>query len=458
MASPLKVLVVDDVPTNLLVIKGYIRKIDDIEISDFIDPAAALSWCHTNTPDLILLDYLMPGIDGAEFIRRFRELPTSKDVPIVVVTGDESREALYKTLEAGANDFLRKPVDHDELVARVHNMLVLRTHYLKLTQLNVELEDANLELHRKNQDMKNLLSLESRQIDQLRLTEDLENANAQLSQKNADLLTLSQRLSRYLSPQIYDALFSGKGENSLQPQRKKLTILFADIVGFTEATDSMDPEDLASFLSAYFTEMSKIALGQGATIDKYMGDALMLFFGDPQSRGMQEDAISAVRTGLAMQKRLQRLRMEWRDAGIEKPFQMRVGINTGYCAVGNFGSEYRADYTIIGGQVNLASRLQGIARPGDVIISYETYAFVKDKFLCEAHEPVTVKGIAHPVQTYRVIGAYDEMEPEESVIWDERDGFKLVVNLDKLSEKDVEYVVSSLIQAATKADKRRQKT
>jgi class 3 adenylate cyclase len=150
--------------------------------------------------------------------------------------------------------------------------------------------------------------------------------------------------------------------------------------------------------------MSKIALQHGATIDKYVGDAIVMFFGDPATLGVKEDALACVHMAIAMQKRVGELAQEWRSNGIETPLRCRIGIHTGYCTVGNFGSEDRMDYTMVGGTVNLASRLEHEAPPGGVLISYETFVHVKDEVHCEERGRVQVKGIAQPVTTYAVVG------------------------------------------------------
>ncbi|MGH6914178.1 MAG: adenylate/guanylate cyclase domain-containing protein, partial [Geminicoccales bacterium] len=159
----------------------------------------------------------------------------------------------------------------------------------------------------------------------------------------------------------------------------------------------------------YLTEMSRIALEHGATIDKYVGDALMIFFGDPETRGVKEDALACVRMAIAMQKRMRELSALWRNSGIEKPLACRIGIHTGYCTVGNFGSEDRMDYTIIGGAVNLASRLEHEAPEGGILISYETYAHVKDEIRCEEMGRIRVRGVGHPVDTYRVVDLHENL-------------------------------------------------
>ena len=160
--------------------------------------------------------------------------------------------------------------------------------------------------------------------------------------------------------------------------------------------------------------MSKIALEHGATIDKYVGDAILAFFGDPETKGVKEDAIACVNMAVAMQRRMRELQFEWRDAGLEKPFQLRIGINTGYCTVGNFGSEDRMDYTIIGNEVNLASRLQSHADLGNILMSHETYSLVKDAVLAEEQDSIQAKGFAKPVRNYKVLDQFDRPEQGHS--------------------------------------------
>jgi len=205
-----------------------------------------------------------------------------------------------------------------------------------------------------------------------------------LDEKNKMLETLSVNLSRYLSPQVYDSIFAGDKDVTLSTERKKLTVFFSDIVNFTQTTDDMQPEDLTRLLNTYFTEMGKIALEHGATIDKFIGDAMLMFFGDPQTLGVEEDAKACLRMALAMQRRMEELETQWRAKGIENPLKMRIGVNTGYCNVGNFGSAQRMDYTIIGGEVNLAARLESSADPGGILMSYESVGRTFKS--CRAHQ------------------------------------------------------------------------
>ena len=232
---------------------------------------------------------------------------------------------------------------------------------------------------------------------------ELKRREESLSDKSAALEALSGKLAKYLAPQVYDSIFAGRQDVRITSQRKKLTICFSDIAGFTETTDRMESEDLTQLLNHYLTEMSKIASEYGATIDKYVGDAIVMFFGDPESRGVKEDALACVKMAIAMQRRMTELAGVWRDAGIQTPLRCRIGIHTDYCTVGNFGSADRMDYTMIGGAVNLASRLEHEAPAGEVVISYETHAHVQNEIHCEEHGAIQVRGIAYPVTSYRVI-------------------------------------------------------
>jgi class 3 adenylate cyclase len=258
----------------------------------------------------------------------------------------------------------------------------------------------------------------------------------QLAETNRKLQALSNKLAKYLSPQIYNSIFTGQQAVEISSKRKKLTIFFSDIADFTHTTDSLESEELTALLNHYLTEMSKIALEYGATIDKYIGDAILAFFGDPESRGVKEDAVACVRMAIAMQRRMRDLQNEWSDLGREKPFQLRIGINTGFCTVGNFGSEDRMDYTIIGGEVNLASRLQAHAELGGILLAHETYSLVKDKIGTKELEPIEVKGVTKPVRVYRVLDIHDQKESAPGIVRHHCPAARIHVDFRALSEDD----------------------
>jgi class 3 adenylate cyclase/HAMP domain-containing protein len=274
-----------------------------------------------------------------------------------------------------------------------------------------------------------------------------EEANEQVLEQNRMLETVSTKLSKYLSPQVYSSIFSGKQNVEISSKRKKLTVFFSDIVGFTETADKLESEDLTQLLNHYLTEMSQIALDHGATIDKYVGDAIVIFFGDPETQGVKADALACVKMAIRMRERMRELEKDWRASGIEKPLKCRIGINTGYCTVGNFGSEDRMDYTIIGGGVNLASRLETAAEPGEILISYEAYAHVKDEIHCQEHGEVSVKGLAYPVTSYLVIDAFDNVGAAHRPLREETANLKLDIDINSMSMDQRKQAVDILQRA-----------
>lgn len=245
----------------------------------------------------------------------------------------------------------------------------------------------------------------------VKLNQNLKTQTRELDQRKTELENLSRQLAKYLPPQIHEALFAGDYDTRIATRRKKLTVFFSDIQGFTQTSENLQPEALTEYLNEYFSEMTQIALAHGATIDKYMGDAMMVFFGDPETLGVREDARACVEMALRMLERLYELQARWRNHGFEQPFEIRIGINTGYCNVGNFGSDQRLSYTIIGGEVNLAQRLESNAEVGGILMSYETWVHVQDMVEVTPRGAIQMKGIARNVQTYLVQGRKQPQQP-----------------------------------------------
>jgi class 3 adenylate cyclase len=271
--------------------------------------------------------------------------------------------------------------------------------------------------------------------------------NKELSEANDFLAAISLKIAKYLSPQIYKSIFSGQKDVTIATERKKLTIFFSDVKDFTAIVERLQPEDLTVLLNEYFTEMSTIALKHGATVDKFIGDALLVFFGDPETQGIEEDARACLRMAVDMQRRLEQLNRVWRDRGVERPFQARMGINTGYCNVGNFGSDDRMDYTIIGAEANLAARLQSIAEPGGICLSYETYALVRDLVRARPLAPIAMKGISREVVPYEVEGLLGELAQRPQVISEHAAGLDLFLDVEAIDENGVERAKKRLSEA-----------
>ena len=224
---------------------------------------------------------------------------------------------------------------------------------------------------------------------------------AVIEEKSRQLEGLASKLAKYLSPQIYQSLFSEAPGQSKAHARKNLTIFFSDIVQFTDLSDTLEPERLALVINSYLSEMASIALDCGGTIDKFIGDAILVFYGDPETEGETEDALKCLEMAIRMQKRVAELQKYWQKQGVSRGLHVRMGITTGYCTVGNFGSEQRLDYTVLGSPVNLAARLQAMADPDGILIDDTTHSLVSDHVKCQEADQILPKGFVRPVQVYR---------------------------------------------------------
>lgn len=236
-----------------------------------------------------------------------------------------------------------------------------------------------------------------------RKQQEIEKAHTEIQSQKERLEDLAHNLTKYLPHHVIHSIFTGQHKASVKTFRKKLSVFFSDIEGFTEFTDTTDPETLEQVLNEYFNTMSGIARKHEGNLDKIMGDAILIFFGDPESRGDKQDAIACVRMALEMQAAMRALRHKWKQQGLVNPIQTRMGIHTGFCTVGNFGSDDRLYYTIIGSTVNLANRIEGAAASNQIYISQETRALIQDEFATEPKGELKFKGIAYPVQVYRVL-------------------------------------------------------
>lgn len=253
-----------------------------------------------------------------------------------------------------------------------------------------------------------------------RTARDRARLHVQIAEERAERLAmmeqLSEQLGKYISPQLYQSIFAGTQKVEVASQRKKLTVLFSDIVGFTTIAERLESEELTALLNQYLTEMSEIVREYGGTLDKFIGDAVVVYFGDAEDGTIaQDNAVSCVQMALAMRARVGMLRNEWKKQGLDDTIDLRIGINTGFCTVGNFGSDQRMDYTIIGSEVNLAARLEAAAHTGGILLAEETNALVKGRIQTEPAGAMTVKGFSRPVNTYRVVGLADQKGmPEQS--------------------------------------------
>lgn len=257
-------------------------------------------------------------------------------------------------------------------------------------------------------------------------------------------IELSNQLSRYAPLQLWQAIMRGETEAKLEYKRKKITVFFSDIQGFTEISENLIPDDLAFLLNDYLSHMTEIAKQYGATIDKFMGDAILIFFGDPDSQGVEQDAKNCVDMGFAMREQMKFLRERWMKMGYPA-LHVRMGISTGYCHVGNYGAVHRMAYTIVGRDANLAARLQNKADIDEILISDETYRLIKNNYLCAPKQPIVLKGIQGLVNTWQVMEKYSTQDHENQQWFDyEYKGFHLLLNLEEVQNFEYSELVEVL--------------
>lgn len=358
MAVP-KILVVDDTPHNvklladLLTVKGY-------AVLTASSGPQALDVVARERPDLVLLDVVMPEMSGYEVCRRLRESAATSTLPVVMVTALDPTQERVKGLEAGADDFLTKPINQPELLARVRSLL-------RIKQLHDELRELNTTLERRVQE----------QV-------------AQLERLG--------RLRRFFSPQLADLIVTGGTEDPLKSHRREVTVVFLDLRGFTAFAETAEPEEVMGVLREYHAEMGALILQHEATLERFTGDGMMVFFNDPVP--VPDGPERAVRMAVAMRDRVADLIAKWRRRGFD--LHLGVGIAQGYATIGAIGFEGRWDYGAIGTVTNLAARLCAEARPGQILIAQRVLGAVED--LVE-HEPVgelQLRGLLKPVPAFNV--------------------------------------------------------
>ncbi|MCL6240061.1 MULTISPECIES: adenylate/guanylate cyclase domain-containing protein [Acinetobacter] len=262
-------------------------------------------------------------------------------------------------------------------------------------------------------------------------------------------MEFANQLSRYAPMQLWQSIMKGESEAKIEYKRKKLTIFFSDIQGFTELSETLIPDDLAFLLNDYLSHMTEIAKQYEATVDKFMGDAILIFFGDPHSQGVEQDAKTCLEMAMVMRQQMKLLRERWIKMGYP-PLHIRMGISTGYCHVGNYGAAHRMAYTIVGRDANLAARLQSAAEVDEILISDDTHHLVKNDYLCAPKAPIFLKGIKGPVRTWQVMEKYTSQKTDYQRWFDyEYKGFNLLLNLDEVQNfeyPELIHVLERMIQ------------
>ena len=360
MTESARVLVVDDTPVNvklladLLSAKGY-------AVTTAASGPEALATIDRAEPDLVLLDVMMPGMSGYDVCRKLRENPATALLPVVMVTALDPAQERVKGIEAGADDFLSKPINQPELLARVRSLLRIKRLHDELNALN--------------------RSLEQRVQEQV----------AQLERLG--------RLKRFFSPQLAELIVAGGTEDPLKTHRRQITVVFLDMRGWTSFAETAEPEEVMDVLREFHAAMGELILTHEGTLERFTGDGMMVFFNDPVP--VPDPAERALRMALAMRERVTELTAGWKKRGWD--LGVGVGIAQGYATLGAIGFEGRWDYSAIGTVTNLAARLCGEARAGQVLISQRLLSTLEDLVECEPVGELTLKGFQRSVTAFNAL-------------------------------------------------------
>lgn len=361
---PSRILIVDDDPFNLDLLEQELTDQDCI-IARATDGEEALKKVEGFLPDVILLDYMMPKMDGIEVVKRLKEDEKYKGIPVILLTAKGSQEDKVKGLDAGADDYVTKPFDSVELRARVRSMM-------RIKQMHDSLEEWNRTLEEKVE----------RQVDEIERI---------------------SRLKRYLSPQIAETILRRDDEALFKSHRREITVVFLDLRGFTAFSESAEPEEVMSLLGTYHQEMGNLIFKFEGTLEHFAGDAIMVFLNDPVL--CEEHTKKAVHMALEMRDKVKDLRRGWLKEGYD--LDLGVGLAAGYATLGSIGFEGRIDYGAVGNVTNLASRLSGEAKGGQILIDQKTLSKIEDVVEAEPLGELRLKGLGRPIAAFNVVGLKD---------------------------------------------------
>jgi adenylate cyclase len=361
------VLAVDDLPANVRLVDAVLSP-RGYRVHPAGSGPEALRLVGELHPDLVLLDIVMPEMDGYEVCRRLREDPATAFLPVVMITASGDQEKV-RAIEAGADDFVAKPFDQAELVARVRSLVRIKRYHDTIEGQAAELAEWNRTLE-------------------------------QRVQQQVEELGRMARLRRFLSPQLADLVVSSGDESFLGSHRREITVLFCDLRGFTAFSETAEPEEVMGVLDNYHNALGDLVSRFEGTLERFTGDGLMVFFNDPLP--CEDAPLRAVRMAVAMRGRIEGLARDWRRHGYDLAFG--VGLAQGYATLGQIGFEGRSDYTAIGNVTNLAARLCAEARPWQILLSPRVHAAVEEFVTSEPVGELTLRGFTRPVATFNVLG------------------------------------------------------
>ena len=361
------VLVVDDQPANVRLLEAILTA-HGYDVSTAASGEEALHSVESAQPDVLLLDILMPGIDGYEVCRRIRKRPETAYLPVVMVTasGDEEKVA---ALSAGADDFLTKPIDRQELLARVASLTRIKRYQDTITRQADELADWNRELE--------------------------ERVATQVAQ-----LERMGRLRRFLSPQLAELIVDSGDESFLASHRREIVVVFCDLRGFTPFAESSEPEEVMAVLSDYHRALGDLIFRFEGTLERFAGDGLMVFFNDPVP--CADAPLRAIRMSVAMRARVESLAESWARQGHD--LALGIGVAQGYATLGTIGFDGRLDYAAIGTVTNLASRLCSDAGPWEILTTERVFAGAGPEVVGEDAGARSLRGFSRPVRAVAIKG------------------------------------------------------
>ena len=366
MRTPARILIVDDNPTNVKVLQTRLAA-EGYEVITAADGDEGLASARQQTPDLILLDVMMPKLDGFEVCRRLRADPTFPFTPIIMVTAMADSRDVIAGLEAGGDEYLTKPVDHAALAARVRSMLRIKRLHDTVEALAAEVKEWNASLERR------------------------------VSEQIVELERVG-RLRRFFSPQLADLIISGGAEDPLKSHRREITVVYLDLRGFTAFAEVAEPEEVMGVLREFHQVAGKLVIEYEGTLEHFTGDGMTVLFNDPVP--IPNPAERAVRMALAIRERVGHMSNDWSKRGYE--LSLGIGIAQGYATIGAIGFEGRLDYSAIGTVTNLASRLCGEAAGDEILISQRVYAGVEKFVDVDPQQVLNLKGFHRPIISYRV--------------------------------------------------------
>lgn len=363
------ILVVDDVEDNREVVRARLES-QGFVVTTADDGEAALMAVAASPPDLILLDVMMPKLDGIETVKRLKADTSLPFIPVILLTAKTDSKDVVAGLDAGADEYLTKPIDHSALLARVNAMLRIKTLQDQVALQARELVEWNQ-------------SLEERVAAQLNEIERI------------------SRLKRFLSPQIADAIASDAGESALKSHRREITVLFCDLRGFTAFAETAEPEDVMQVLSEYHSAVGELIFEHQGTLERFAGDGIMVFFNDPVPAA--DHCERAVKLGIGIRDAVTELSKEWSKRGFQ--LGIGIGIAAGYATLGRIGFDKRFDYAAIGTVTNVAARLCVEASSGQILLSQRVAAAIEGAIRARLLEDRTFKGLHAPIAVYELASA-----------------------------------------------------